>query len=88
MRKRREPNGPPNPVVDERPEGWLWQLGKLSKMPEAEMDEWSSEGQTHALCVMKLIELLCLQVTAFNGSVLKPKCNAGRSKKSRNSQSC
>ncbi|KAK6980805.1 CxC2 domain-containing protein [Favolaschia claudopus] len=29
---------------DDRPEGWLWQLGKLTKMTDAEMDEWSSEG--------------------------------------------
>ncbi|KAJ6482251.1 hypothetical protein DFH09DRAFT_1462551, partial [Mycena vulgaris] len=28
----------------ERPEGWLWQLGKLTKMSSAEMDAWSSEG--------------------------------------------
>ncbi|KAJ6470132.1 hypothetical protein C8R47DRAFT_1222765 [Mycena vitilis] len=34
----------PAPVVDERPEGWLWQLGKLAKMSDAEMDEWSNEG--------------------------------------------
>ncbi|KAJ6555359.1 hypothetical protein DFH09DRAFT_1084917 [Mycena vulgaris] len=35
---------PAKTVVDQRPEGWLWQLGKLSKMTNAEMDEWSSEG--------------------------------------------
>ncbi|KAJ7495577.1 hypothetical protein FB451DRAFT_1164304 [Mycena latifolia] len=28
----------------ERPEGWLWQLGKLTKMSNAEMDAWSNEG--------------------------------------------
>ncbi|KAJ7460506.1 hypothetical protein B0H11DRAFT_1923908 [Mycena galericulata] len=32
------------PSVDQRPEGWLWQLGKLTKMTDAEMEEWSSEG--------------------------------------------
>ncbi|KAJ7803011.1 hypothetical protein B0H14DRAFT_2613749 [Mycena olivaceomarginata] len=34
-------------VVDERPEqpeGWIWQLGKLTRMTETEMEEWSSEG--------------------------------------------
>ncbi|KAJ7039981.1 hypothetical protein C8F04DRAFT_1254428 [Mycena alexandri] len=31
-------------VVDERPDGWLWQLGRLSKMTDAEMVEWSNEG--------------------------------------------
>ncbi|KAJ7836581.1 hypothetical protein B0H14DRAFT_2589646 [Mycena olivaceomarginata] len=30
--------------ADERPEGWLWQLGRLCKMTEAEMNEWSNEG--------------------------------------------
>ncbi|KAJ7243463.1 hypothetical protein C8J57DRAFT_1243408 [Mycena rebaudengoi] len=30
--------------IDKRPEGWLWQLGKLTKMTDAEMKEWSSEG--------------------------------------------
>ncbi|KAJ7113877.1 hypothetical protein C8R44DRAFT_630668 [Mycena epipterygia] len=30
--------------VDERPEGWLWQLGRLTKMSDAEMEEWSREG--------------------------------------------
>ncbi|KAJ7716285.1 hypothetical protein B0H16DRAFT_1801604 [Mycena metata] len=35
---------PIKPVADERPEGWLWQLGKLSKMSSAEMEEWSREG--------------------------------------------
>ncbi|KAJ7749001.1 hypothetical protein B0H14DRAFT_3603870, partial [Mycena olivaceomarginata] len=29
---------------DNRPEGWLWQLGKLSKMSKDELDEWSKEG--------------------------------------------
>ncbi|KAJ7788052.1 hypothetical protein B0H14DRAFT_2628674 [Mycena olivaceomarginata] len=28
---------------DDRPEGWLWQLGKLSKMSKDELDEWSNE---------------------------------------------
>ncbi|KAJ7652290.1 hypothetical protein B0H17DRAFT_1163665 [Mycena rosella] len=43
-RVRKEPKNQPKPVADKRPEGWLWQLGKLSKMTSAEMDEWSSEG--------------------------------------------
>lgn len=28
----------------ERPDGWIWQLRKLAKMSDAEMDAWSSEG--------------------------------------------
>ncbi|KAJ7454152.1 hypothetical protein FB451DRAFT_1184908 [Mycena latifolia] len=28
----------------ERPEGWLWQLGKLTKISNDEMDTWSNEG--------------------------------------------
>ncbi|KAJ7256582.1 hypothetical protein C8J57DRAFT_1235441 [Mycena rebaudengoi] len=28
----------------ERPKGWLWQLGKLTKMSDVEMEAWSSEG--------------------------------------------
>ncbi|KAJ7509367.1 hypothetical protein B0H11DRAFT_2184477 [Mycena galericulata] len=28
----------------ERPEGWLWQLGKLTKMSSTEMEAWSNEG--------------------------------------------
>ncbi|KAJ6603935.1 hypothetical protein B0H10DRAFT_2078418, partial [Mycena sp. CBHHK59/15] len=28
----------------ERPEGWLWQLVKLTKMSDEEMNAWSSEG--------------------------------------------
>ncbi|KAJ7360665.1 hypothetical protein DFH08DRAFT_683848 [Mycena albidolilacea] len=35
---------PQKKVVDERPEGWLWHLGRLSKMSDTEMDEWSNEG--------------------------------------------
>ncbi|KAJ7434559.1 hypothetical protein FB451DRAFT_1195267 [Mycena latifolia] len=31
-------------VVPERPEGWLWQLGKMGHLSESEMEEWSSEG--------------------------------------------
>ncbi|KAJ7663720.1 hypothetical protein DFH06DRAFT_986389 [Mycena polygramma] len=30
--------------MPERPESWLWQLGKLTKMSDQEMDAWSSEG--------------------------------------------
>ncbi|KAJ7601509.1 hypothetical protein DFH06DRAFT_1352712 [Mycena polygramma] len=29
---------------EEKPEGWLWQLGKLTKMSSAEMEAWSNEG--------------------------------------------
>lgn len=35
--------------VDERPDGWLWQLGKLTKMTDVEMEEWSSEGKPNSL---------------------------------------
>ncbi|KAJ7938034.1 hypothetical protein B0H13DRAFT_2398328 [Mycena leptocephala] len=35
---------PASTTVDERAEGWLWQLGKLSKMIDTEMEEWSSEA--------------------------------------------
>ncbi|KAJ7938899.1 hypothetical protein B0H13DRAFT_1851073 [Mycena leptocephala] len=35
---------PASTTVDERAEGWLWQLGKLSKMTDTEMEEWSSEA--------------------------------------------
>ncbi|KAJ7460424.1 hypothetical protein B0H11DRAFT_1924017 [Mycena galericulata] len=28
----------------ERPEGWLWQLGKLTKISNTEMEAWSNEG--------------------------------------------
>ncbi|KAJ6484787.1 hypothetical protein C8R45DRAFT_931231 [Mycena sanguinolenta] len=30
---------------EERPEGWLWQLGKMGKLSQTEMDEWSNEGE-------------------------------------------
>ncbi|KAJ7069033.1 hypothetical protein B0H15DRAFT_925884 [Mycena belliarum] len=30
--------------ISERPEGWLWQLGKMGRLSQAEMEEWSSEG--------------------------------------------
>ncbi|KAJ6599557.1 hypothetical protein B0H10DRAFT_2196499 [Mycena sp. CBHHK59/15] len=43
-RTKKSSTEPAQPDVDKRPEGWLWQLGKLSKMTNAEMDEWSSEG--------------------------------------------
>ncbi|KAJ6524944.1 hypothetical protein B0H19DRAFT_1085067 [Mycena capillaripes] len=42
-RRKRNSNDSVKKVVDERPEGWVWQLGRLSKMSDAEMDEWSSE---------------------------------------------
>jgi hypothetical protein len=38
---------PVKPVVDARPEGWLSQLGRLAKMSDAEMDEWSSEDKKY-----------------------------------------
>ncbi|KAJ7067568.1 hypothetical protein C8F01DRAFT_1342702 [Mycena amicta] len=31
-------------LQDDRPSGWIWQLGKLTKMTETEMDAWSREG--------------------------------------------
>ncbi|KAK6984450.1 hypothetical protein R3P38DRAFT_3292334 [Favolaschia claudopus] len=31
-------------AADNCRDGWLWQLGKLTKMSEAEMDEWANEG--------------------------------------------
>ncbi|KAJ6617254.1 hypothetical protein B0H10DRAFT_1948492 [Mycena sp. CBHHK59/15] len=43
-RKTKKSNEAAQPVTDEHPDGWLWQLGKLSKMTDKEMDEWSSEG--------------------------------------------
>ncbi|KAJ7664648.1 hypothetical protein DFH06DRAFT_1392447 [Mycena polygramma] len=42
-RVKHNPQAPKKPV-DERPEGWLWHLGKLAKMSDAEMEEWSREG--------------------------------------------
>ncbi|KAJ7136196.1 hypothetical protein C8R46DRAFT_1322335 [Mycena filopes] len=39
-----KPTGAKKPGVDPRPAGWLWQLGRLSKMSDAEMEEWSQEG--------------------------------------------
>ncbi|KAJ7810052.1 hypothetical protein B0H13DRAFT_1927556 [Mycena leptocephala] len=29
---------------EERPEGWLWHLGKIGKLSQSEMDTWSNEG--------------------------------------------
>ncbi|KAJ7903283.1 hypothetical protein B0H13DRAFT_1882133 [Mycena leptocephala] len=43
-RCKKNSNGSGKKVIDERPEGWVWQLGRLSKMSDAEMDEWSNEG--------------------------------------------
>ncbi|KAJ6603168.1 hypothetical protein B0H10DRAFT_2195843 [Mycena sp. CBHHK59/15] len=28
----------------QRPEGWLWQLGKIGRLSQSEMEEWSNEG--------------------------------------------
>ncbi|KAJ6503646.1 hypothetical protein C8R45DRAFT_923990 [Mycena sanguinolenta] len=44
-RTRSTPSQAPKKTVDERPDGWLWQLGKLCKMTDAEMDAWSHEGE-------------------------------------------
>ncbi|KAJ7924289.1 hypothetical protein B0H13DRAFT_2315685 [Mycena leptocephala] len=44
-RQKKNSNESVAKVVDERPEGWVWQLGRLSKMSDAEMDEWSNEGE-------------------------------------------
>ncbi|KAJ7936326.1 hypothetical protein B0H13DRAFT_1853393 [Mycena leptocephala] len=38
-----KPTAPKIPA-DERPDGWLWHLGKLSKMSDSEMEEWLREG--------------------------------------------
>ncbi|KAJ6522527.1 hypothetical protein DFH09DRAFT_1421735 [Mycena vulgaris] len=27
-----------------RPEGWLWQLGKMGRLSQSEMEEWSNKG--------------------------------------------
>ncbi|KAJ7787432.1 hypothetical protein B0H14DRAFT_2629342 [Mycena olivaceomarginata] len=43
-RRKKNSNESVKKVIDERPEGWVWQLGRLSKMSDAEMDEWSNEG--------------------------------------------
>ncbi|KAJ6514598.1 hypothetical protein DFH09DRAFT_1431747 [Mycena vulgaris] len=34
----------PGNIASERPEGWLWQLGKMGRLSQTEMEEWSSEG--------------------------------------------
>ncbi|KAJ7879774.1 hypothetical protein B0H14DRAFT_2566624 [Mycena olivaceomarginata] len=57
---------PQKKVVDERPEGWLWHLGRLSKMSDTEMDEWSNEGEALTFRVQN--------VTGFNGFEPKQKC--------------
>ncbi|KAJ6480333.1 hypothetical protein C8R45DRAFT_933261 [Mycena sanguinolenta] len=44
-RTRSTPSQAPKKTVDERPDGWLWQLGKLCKITDAEMDAWSHEGE-------------------------------------------
>ncbi|KAJ7067668.1 hypothetical protein C8F01DRAFT_670999 [Mycena amicta] len=31
-------------LQDKRESGWIWQLGRLTKMTDVEMDEWSREG--------------------------------------------
>ncbi|KAJ7056074.1 hypothetical protein C8F01DRAFT_1257888 [Mycena amicta] len=43
---RKKPDKPPqqNKDTNDRPSGWIWNLGKLSKMSDTEMDEWSREG--------------------------------------------
>ncbi|KAJ7799140.1 hypothetical protein B0H14DRAFT_2904257 [Mycena olivaceomarginata] len=73
---------------EERPEGWLWQLGKMGKLSQNEMDEWSSEGEQFRRHIGYCVSLFWFQVIEFNGSVRRPKCNAGRNRRSRNSLSC
>lgn len=34
-----------------RPEGWLWQLGKMGRLSQSEMEEWSNEGTVELLPV-------------------------------------
>ncbi|KAJ7892123.1 hypothetical protein B0H14DRAFT_2560493 [Mycena olivaceomarginata] len=48
---------PQKKVVDERPEGWLWHLGRLSKMSDTEMDEWSNEGEELTFRVLNVLNL-------------------------------
>jgi hypothetical protein len=43
---------------EERPEGWLWQLGKMGKLSQNEMDEWSSEGENSTKTLDNLSLLL------------------------------
>ncbi|KAF7327107.1 CxC2 domain-containing protein [Mycena kentingensis (nom. inval.)] len=46
-RKKRQKTSettPTTPLPDDRPTGWIWQLGKFSKMSDTEMDDWSREG--------------------------------------------
>ncbi|KAJ7806353.1 hypothetical protein B0H14DRAFT_2610516 [Mycena olivaceomarginata] len=52
---------PQKKVVDERPEGWLWHLGRLSKMSDTEMDEWSNEGEVFTFRVLNVLNLTTLQ---------------------------
>ncbi|KAJ6552856.1 hypothetical protein B0H19DRAFT_1072355 [Mycena capillaripes] len=48
-------------TVTKRPEGWLWQLGKLTKMSNNEMEAWSNEVRL-SICQeqweQKLVKLL------------------------------
>jgi hypothetical protein len=48
---------PQKKVVDERPEGWLWHLGRLSKISDTEMDEWSNEGEVLTFRVLNVLNL-------------------------------
>ncbi|KAJ7305423.1 hypothetical protein DFH08DRAFT_825113 [Mycena albidolilacea] len=48
---------PQKKVVDERPEGWLWHLGRLSKMSDTEIDEWSNEGEALTFRVLNVLNL-------------------------------
>ncbi|KAF7295985.1 CxC2 domain-containing protein [Mycena kentingensis (nom. inval.)] len=44
-KSRKEPApGPSTAAQEARPSGWIWQLGKFTKMSDAEMDAWSQEG--------------------------------------------
>jgi hypothetical protein len=46
-----DPGAKPKKIVEKsnkadmgRGDGWLWQLGKLTKMSNAEMEAWANEG--------------------------------------------
>nr|GAT44329.1 predicted protein [Mycena chlorophos] len=43
-KRRTQPKASAEANPDERPSGWIWQLGKFAKMNDAEMDAWSHEG--------------------------------------------
>lgn len=67
----------------EKPEGWIWQLGKLTKMSSSEMDTWSNEGECN-FDLMDQILILVYQAIEFNGFAPRQKCSVGRNNGSRN----